>query len=95
MICAKIKPKASLVLEKKIFKGFYYIWAWRPSWSMDRDYFSNLSFSLAKEAPHEILRSFEILNSFPIQMYGTHTNALRSKLDLAVKRSNVNAQQLF
>ena len=24
------------VLEKKIFKGFYHIWAWRPSWSCDQ-----------------------------------------------------------
>ena len=28
----------SPVLEKKIFKGFYHIWAWRPSWSCDLDY---------------------------------------------------------
>ena len=47
-------PKASLVLEKKIFKGFYHIWAWRPSWSMNRDHFSNLLFPLSKEAPYEI-----------------------------------------
>ena len=25
------------VLEKKIFKGFYHIWAWWPSWSCDQD----------------------------------------------------------
>ena len=25
------------VLEKKIFEGFYHIWAWRPSWSCDQD----------------------------------------------------------
>ena len=23
------------VLEKKMFKGSYHIWAWRPSWSCD------------------------------------------------------------
>ena len=33
-------------------------------------------------------KSFEIINNFPIQMYGAHTNAYGSKLDLAVKRSN-------
>ena len=27
------KHKASSVLEKKIFIGFYHIWAWLPSWS--------------------------------------------------------------
>ena len=28
--------------------------AWRPSWSTDRDHFSNLSFPHPKEAPYEI-----------------------------------------
>ena len=50
----RFSPKASSVLEKKIFKGFYHIWAWRPSWSMDHDHFSNFSFPQPKEAPHEI-----------------------------------------
>ena len=40
-------------------------------------------------------KSLEILNIFPIQMYGAHTNAYGSKLDLAIKRSNVNVQPLF
>ena len=43
-----------LVLEKKIFKGFYHIWAWRPSWSCDLDHLYKLSFPLPKEAPHTI-----------------------------------------
>ena len=50
----RFSPKASLVLEKKIFKGFYHIWAWRPSWSTSQDHFSNLSFPQPKEAPYEI-----------------------------------------
>ena len=45
---------SSVVLEEKIFKGFYHIWAWQPFWSMDHDHFSNLSFSCPKEALHEI-----------------------------------------
>ena len=40
-----------LVLEKKIFKGFYHIWAWRPSWPCDLDHLYKLSFPLPKEAP--------------------------------------------
>ena len=69
--------KASSVLEKKIFKGFYHIWAWQPSWSMDCNHFSNLSFPCPREAPNEIWatltqrlqrRSFEILHIF------SHTN---------------------
>ena len=50
----RFSPKASSVLEKKIFKGFYHIWAWRPSWSTSHDHFSNLSFPQPKEAPYEI-----------------------------------------
>ena len=57
-------------MEKKIFKGFYHIWAWWPSWSTDCDHFSNLSFPHPKEAPYEIWaklaqrlqRSFENVN---------------------------------
>ena len=40
--------------RRRFFKGFYHIWAWRPSWSMDRDHFSNFSFPQPKEAPYEI-----------------------------------------
>ena len=47
----------------------------------------NLS-NTGPEASEE--KSFEIINIFSIQMYGAHTNAYRSKLDLAVKRLNVN-----
>ena len=75
----RFSPKASSVLEKKIFKGFYHIWAWRPSWSTNRDHFSNLLFPQPKEAPYEIWtkigpeapeeKLFEILNIFPIQMH--------------------------
>ena len=46
-------PKASSVLEKKIFKGFYHKWAWKPSWSMNRDHFSNLLFLLPKEVLYD------------------------------------------
>ena len=61
-ILAKL-AQASSVLEKKIFKGFYHIWAWQPSWSMDRDHFSNLSFPQPKEAPYEILAKFHMEHS--------------------------------
>ena len=42
------------VLEKKIFKGFYHIWAWRPSWSFDPDTANKSLFPLPKEAPDKI-----------------------------------------
>ena len=50
----RFSSKASSVLEKKSFKGFYHIWAWRPSWSTNCDHFSNLLFPLPKETPYEI-----------------------------------------
>ena len=66
---------------------------------MNRNHFSNLSFPQPKEAPYEICakigpeapeeKSFEILNIF------SHTNAYGSKIDLTVKRSNVNVRPLF
>ena len=50
----RFSPKTSSVLEKKIFKGFYHIWAWLPSWSMNGNHFSNLSFPCPREAPNAI-----------------------------------------
>ena len=35
-------------------EDFYHIWVWRPSWSCDLDCLYKLSFSIPKEAPHEI-----------------------------------------
>ena len=68
----RFSHKASSVLEKKIFKGFYHIWTWWPSWSMDSNHFSNLSFpcprsNIGPEAPEE--KSFGIINIFSIQMH--------------------------
>ena len=50
----RFSHKASLVLEKKIFKGFYHIWAWRPSLTIDSNHFSKLSFPWPREALNEI-----------------------------------------
>ena len=43
MICAKIQPQGILGSGEEDFKGFYPIWVWQPSWSVDGNYFSNLS----------------------------------------------------
>ena len=42
------------VLEKKICKGFYQLWAWWPSWSCDLDYLYILSIPLPIEASYKI-----------------------------------------
>ena len=39
---------------EEIFKGFYHIWAWLPSWSCDLEHLYKLLFPLPKEAPHKI-----------------------------------------
>ena len=43
-----------LMVLEKIFKGFYHIWAWQPSWSCDLDNLYKLLFPLPKETPHNI-----------------------------------------
>ena len=104
IICAKIRAQDLFGYGEEYFKGFNHIWASQPFWSMDHAHFSNLPFSCSKEAPHEIWaklaqrlqrRSFENINIFTIHMYGAHTNAYRSKLDLAVKRSTANVRPSF
>ena len=36
------------------FKGFYHIWAWRPSWLCEPDAANKFSFTIPIEAPHKI-----------------------------------------
>ena len=50
----KINPP---VLDKKIFEGFYHIWAWWPSWSCDQNVASKIPMQLPKEVPHKISTS--------------------------------------
>ena len=40
--------------RKGFLKGFYHIWAWRPSWSCDPHAANKLSLPLPKEAPDKI-----------------------------------------
>ena len=40
-------------LQMKFEQCFYHIWAWWPSWSTDRDHFSNLLFPQPMKAPYE------------------------------------------
>ena len=48
--------------EKRYLKGFYHIWAWRPSWSFDLDAASKLSFPYPMKL--HIKFGFDWLNSF-------------------------------
>ena len=51
MLHAKFQDHRSSGSGEEDFKGFYHIWAWRPSWSCDLDHLYKLSFPLPKEAP--------------------------------------------
>ena len=39
---------------EKILKGFYQIWAWRPSWSCDLNILNKIWLSYHQESSHEI-----------------------------------------
>ena len=54
MIHAKFQDNRTSGSGEDDFKGFYHIWAWRPSLSCDLDHLYKLSFTLPKKAPHEI-----------------------------------------
>ena len=45
-----IRPSGS---GEEYFKGFCYVYPWRPSWSCDLDHLYKFSFPLPKDAEHE------------------------------------------
>ena len=55
MLRAKFPDHRTSGSEKtEIFKSFYHIWAWWPSWSCDLYNLFKLSFPLPRETPHKI-----------------------------------------
>ena len=50
VILPSFKVNGQLVLGKKIFKGFYHIWAWWPYWSCDCEGLYKSLFPQPKEA---------------------------------------------
>ena len=48
------KSQGHRVLEKKIFKWFYHIWAWRPYWSCDQNILHKFWLTYQKGSSHEI-----------------------------------------
>ena len=49
MLHTKFHGNRLLVPRRRFLKGFYRIWAWRPSWSCDPDAPNKLSFPLHKD----------------------------------------------
>ena len=48
MLHAKFQDHRTSGSGEEYFKGFYHIWAWRPSWSCDLDHLYKLSFPLQR-----------------------------------------------
>ena len=40
--------------SRRFLKGFYHIWAWRPSWSCDQNILNKFWLTYHKESSHEI-----------------------------------------
>ena len=56
-------------------KGFYHIWAWRPSWSCDLDFAIKLEMPLPKKAPHKIsTRSAKRFQRRSLKLWTTPTD---------------------
>ena len=54
MLHIKFQVNQPFGSEEVIFKVFYHIWAWQPSWSCDLNHVNSLPFTHSMEAPHEI-----------------------------------------
>ena len=55
MLHTKFQDHRTYGSGEEDFKGFYHIWACRPSWSCDLDNLYKFLFPLPKEAQHNIL----------------------------------------
>ena len=53
-LCKDSAPRHPQFWRRRFLKVFTIYREWQPSWSTDRDHFSNLSFLQPKEAPYEI-----------------------------------------
>ena len=54
MIHAKYQDHRTSGSLEEDFKGFYHIWAWRPSWPCDLYHLYTLSFPIPKETSQKI-----------------------------------------
>ena len=72
------------VLEKKIFEGFYHIWAWRPSWSCDQDHVNKFFISLyLKALIHNLVQNGPVVSEkIWFEFLYVHDLGPRSRNDL-------------
>ena len=82
------------VQEKKIFKGFYHIWAWRPFWSCDQHHINNLHTMYLKAYKQNLVNNgLEV--SEKSMFYFSYINGLvprsRNDLDLQYSHTFINS----
>ena len=51
MLHAKFQDHRDSDYDKEVFKAFYHIWAWCPSWSCDLGHLYKLSFPIPEKMP--------------------------------------------
>ena len=49
------RSSVSWFWRRRFLKGFYHIWAWRPSWSFDLNVLNKFLLTYHKKSSHEIL----------------------------------------
>ena len=78
-----------LSVPEKIFKGFYHIWAWRPSWSFDQHHVIRFHF-LVPESFHKKMVQIGKVVSEKIQFEFLYVHDLgpRSRNDLDLQYSH-------
>ena len=54
MLHTKFRGNRPARSEKKIFKGMYHIWAWRPSWSCDQHHVIRFSFPCTSKLSYKV-----------------------------------------
>ena len=79
------------VPEKKIFEGYYYIWAWRPSWSCDQHHVIRIIISLYLKAFIQSLVPISTVVSEKIQFEFLYVHDLgpRSRNDIGLQYSHI------
>ena len=55
MLHAKFQDHRTSDSGKEVFKAFYHIWEWCPSWSCDPGHLYKLSFPIPKKTPERAL----------------------------------------
>ena len=86
----QISWKSACQFQRRYLKGFYYIWAWRPSWSCDQHHVIKILISLYLKAFIQNLVQNGIVVSEKIQFdfFYVHDLGPRSRNNLELQYSH-------